>query len=480
MAGRSGRCARCGHMFTIPKQSVAAPDKAPAKPPGVPKKKAQSEYIGVACRVCQTRLFGRLSQVGQELKCPDCGATTVLKAPTPEKPKSLPAALEGDQYELWDADGAPLPSELLAAQPKYIAVSCRLCGTLMHATEAQIGKQLTCPDCATRTLVELPVEPRAKRDVLVSDQEAYQLDETAPPPERPPAIQTEYKGMLYEQEHSAELAREAAKLAQGKKLHKHTDVRGRPILPRWPLLSDVLPFLLSRGVPLRWAALSAFGALNFALATASLPGLSGIGGSVVANSMGAISGMCFLILSFVFGVIWLAALASVVITIVTESSEGNSVVSHWPTIDFTEWLAELVYLLITALSSAVPGGLIGQFVAPDSIQKAIWIAGSMWLCFPVIMLSQLDLSSPFAVLSAKVLMSLLRCPFSWLLFYVESALLVAGCIVAAMFIGNLLLLLVIVIPLSMAALLLYARLLGRLAWILAEATPGGDSADAGK
>jgi hypothetical protein len=49
-----------------------------------------------------------------------------------------------------------------------------------------------------------------------------------------------------------------------------------------------------------------------------------------------------------------------------------------------------------------------------------------------------------------------------------------------MLIGNLLLLLVIVIPLSMAALLLYARLLGRLAWILAEATPAADSADAGK
>jgi hypothetical protein len=231
---------------------------------------------------------------------------------------------------------------------------------------------------------------------------------------------------------------------------------------------------------MRWAGLSAFGALNFALAMASLPGLSGIGGSVVANSMGAISGLCFLILSFVFGFIWLAALASVVITIVTESSEGNSVVSHWPTIDFTEWLAEMVYLLITGFSSAVPGGLIAQFVAPDSIQKALWIAGSMWLCFPVIMLSQLDLSSPFAVLSAKVLMSLARCPVSWLLFYLESGLLAAGCILATMFLGQLPLLLLIVIPLSMAALLLYSRLLGRLAWKLAETMPAADSADVGK
>ena len=202
--------------------------------------------------------------------------------------------------------------------------------------------------------------------------------------------------MLYEQEREAELAREAAKLAQGKKTRQQTDVRGRPMLPRWPLLSGVLPFMFSRGVPMRWAVFSSFGALVVALALASLPGLNGIGGSVVANSMGAISGLCFLTIAFVTGFIWLAAVASVVITIVTESSEGNSQISHWPTVNITEWFAELVYLLIAGSASAVPGGLIGQFVAPDSPQRALWIAGSVWLCFPVVLLSQLDVSSPFA------------------------------------------------------------------------------------
>ena len=53
----------------------------------------------------------------------------------------MPAALEGDQYELWDADDQPLPSELSRPQPQYISVVCDKCGTLMHANEIQAGQK---------------------------------------------------------------------------------------------------------------------------------------------------------------------------------------------------------------------------------------------------------------------------------------------------------------------------------------------------
>ena len=111
----------------------------------------------------------------------------------------------------------PLPSEMLAAQPKYIAILCRLCGTLMHATESQIGQELTCPDCAKRTLVAPPASPKPAYDVLEAHPDDYQLDEAFAPTERPAAIQVEYKGMLYEQERDTELAREAAIAAKGGK-----------------------------------------------------------------------------------------------------------------------------------------------------------------------------------------------------------------------------------------------------------------------
>ena len=79
-------------------------------------------------------MYGRLDQVGKKLKCGDCGRLNVVPPPPPPKKPNIPAALEGEQYELWDADEQPLPSELVAHQPKYIAVTCRKCATLMYAT----------------------------------------------------------------------------------------------------------------------------------------------------------------------------------------------------------------------------------------------------------------------------------------------------------------------------------------------------------
>ena len=81
MAGRSGKCARCGHLFTVPGPAASPAETAVEQklPPRVAK--PAPDYIGVSCRVCQTRLFGRLNQVGKPLKCPDCGAETILKAP---------------------------------------------------------------------------------------------------------------------------------------------------------------------------------------------------------------------------------------------------------------------------------------------------------------------------------------------------------------------------------------------------------------
>jgi DNA-directed RNA polymerase subunit M/transcription elongation factor TFIIS len=420
--------------------------------------------------VCQTRLFGRQNQIGQPLKCPDCGAETILKAPVPEKAKATPAALEGDQYELWDADAAPLPDEIRAAQPKYIAVVCRVCGTLMHATESQIGQELTCPDCATRTKVVSPPAPRATRDVLASDSEDYQLDEAFAPVERPPVIQLEYKGMLYEQEREAELTRDAANAARGRKVRPTTDVRGRPIMPRWPLLSGFVPFLFSLGVLVRWFALSAIGGLAIVLGSFGI-GSIGAGDSEVSTDMSAVSGVYFLAIGCVIGIFWVAAFASIFIAVVTESSEGNDQVHHWPPPSPAEWLPELIYFLVAAFASSFPGWLLAQSVASDANTRALSVAGSAVLFFPIMMLSQLDIGSPFAIISRKVLASTVRFPFSWLLLYLESGLLVTGCILVHPFTAGALRIAALLLPLSVAAALVYARLLGRLAWKLAEAMP---------
>jgi hypothetical protein len=75
----------------------------------------------------------------------------------------------------------------------------------------------------------------------------------------------------------------------------------------------------------------------------------------------------------------------------------------------------------------------------------------------------------WGVLSPKVVKSLVRCPFSWLTFYFLTGLLAFVCVAATYFAARLQIgLVLIAAPLGTAAFILYGRLLGRLAWRLAE------------
>jgi hypothetical protein len=167
-----------------------------------------------------------------------------------------------------------------------------------------------------------------------------------------------------------------------------------------------------------------------------------------------------------------AAAYSCLLQIIMESSEGNRTVYHWPVL--TDWLASLLWLGVAVPISAVPGWAIGHIpgVSDDPRIAALLNAVSVLILLPIIMLSQLDINSPAGILSGRILTSLLRCPFSWMFFYFEITALAAICGGATFFVAqhylNAALWLML---LYVAALILYARLLGRLAWRLAEAMP---------
>jgi hypothetical protein len=163
---------------------------------------------------------------------------------------------------------------------------------------------------------------------------------------------------------------------------------------------------------------------------------------------------------------------SCVLQIVMESSEGNRAVHHWP--GFTDWLGSLLWAGVALPFSAVPGWAISQApaLAEQPYISAILADISTLIFLPIIMLSQLDINSPAGILSGRILKSLTQCPFSWMLFYFQITILWATCGVAAYVVAthypsfSLWLMF-----LYAAVVILYARLLGRLAWRLAEAMP---------
>jgi DNA-directed RNA polymerase subunit M/transcription elongation factor TFIIS len=427
----------------------------------------------VECRVCQTRMYGRPDQIGQKVKCPDCGARTVVPPPPKPKPKNIPAAMEGEQYELWDADQQPLPSQLIAVQPKYVAVKCRQCDTLMYAAENQVGQTITCPDCGTKQKVPTAAKPVLKRSVLATDTETPELDPAAVPGERPQVLPISTHRMAFEEQQEAAFERASEKSRRtGKPME--IDSRGRPVLPRWPLLSGIVPFPFYSGCPERWAVLTLGLLIWTGLLVDGVPAWATWRGDS-AGAMAAMGGLAETMLGAVGAIIWLAAASSIFIAIVSQSAAGSERISEWPPMNFIMSMSEMLPVSVAIVFTAAPGWMLGQLVAYEPWQLALWTGGSLLLGFPITLLSQLAGNSTWELIELKVLGAAVRCPFSMIFFYLESACLVAVCVsaaLAAVQVDELLLL--ALAPLFVGCLFLYARLLGRLGWRLAEAMPDNE------
>ncbi|QDS98353.1 hypothetical protein [Adhaeretor mobilis] len=433
------------------------------------------EYTSFGCTLCGTRLSFRVKYVGKKTKCPDCGRVNVIPPPEVKRAVPKPLAMEGEQFELWGVDEAPLPAEQIAKQPTLIPVSCRLCYTLMYAREAHLGKQAKCPDCGTKTLIKRPAAEPTSGPVGVPDGQEYQLDPTSAPTPRPvpkpvavrQAEIREAERRAYEEKEGGTSDSDAPRKKKRKK--KRAALREQPV--KFPLVQRVPAMLLTAPILIRWFVLSVF------LVVVSSFGSFGAGDA--ASKFHAVAMVCFFVISCILGILWLAAASAVWLAILTESADGHDELHNPPSTDFVEWIGEAMYFLISAVASAVPAALIGkamtqlaESLSPSVADLGPVLAGTGWLlAFPVAILSSLEQGSPMAVFSPKIGKSLLTCLPTWLLYYAETMLLIGAAAAGSVWlIGRHPLLGMAAAPVLFAATLLYFRLLGRLAWQLSELT----------
>ena len=177
-AGQRQRCPLCQWAIDVPRESRRSDfeeytfhdDSAPAVD--------TEPEIAFDCPVCHTRMTAPKDQAGQQLACPDCRTPVTVPAKfVPRRRKQL-APL--DAYTLCeDYDPASPP----APQAEYIAVFCGRCGTLMQVAPDQVGSNITCPDCSTSKVLEVP-RLHGKRGASLTT-ESYEVREESgqPPPE---------------------------------------------------------------------------------------------------------------------------------------------------------------------------------------------------------------------------------------------------------------------------------------------------------
>jgi hypothetical protein len=158
--------------------------------------------------------------------------------------------------------------------------------------------------------------------------------------------------------------------------------------------------------------------------------------------------------------------------IVQETAAGVDEV-HYPADPLMDRLPRAAYLAGLLAICMVPAGFLLK-LSPDvalggSPLLTFFVAATviLWLLFPIVLLSALSASSPWIVFRLTVLRFLLRHAPATFLFYTVSALLAAGCfgLLALAFDRGSWLLILITPFVGSAAFLIYARLLGRMAYL---------------
>lgn len=446
--GKKCRCGRCGKVSVV---GAETPRRQATR------RRAEEQVIGFSCRVCDTRLAAQAKHVGRKAKCPDCGALTAVPPPSEPTPPRQPRAMHGQQYGLWDVEGAPTGAELAASQPKFYPVWCRVCDTLMHARINQVGKKLTCPDCGAKTVFKEPPPPMAKKSVLVPDGLEYQIDTTNLPPSRPlPQFAVP----------KPEPTKPKAELPPIRE-----ERRRRPKMPRVPIVQGVLKMLVCSPVT-TWI---------FWLTGVSL---CVVGFLMLVVSLNPIAAIPFFFAAGLTTLLQLGALSALCVAVLTESSEGNDRLYNPPGPVFLDWAGDVFYLAVSATLALAPWWLLCRVIEQDVPmlgQAAVMLVG--WLfTFPLLLLSSLENGSAWEPFSPRIFGSVARRPGHWLLLVIVSGVIVGATVfaysaVVTMALRESLLIALLEMPLLVVACLIYFRILGRFAWWLAESLAEEEAAD---
>jgi hypothetical protein len=190
----------------------------------------------------------------------------------------------------------------------------------------------------------------------------------------------------------------------------------------------------------------------------------------------AIMLVCFFVAQVIIGVIVAAYASRCFLLVVEDTAAGNDEVV-WPDEPFLDWFGKVFYLGSIVAVWLLPAIVIGRLAASlfpgenPAVVTAAVVAGFFWLVFPVTILSTLSSTSRWSPFRPAVVRLMARAFGSTLAFYFVSGLLLAGC-TALVVVG---LATWVLLPVGAVAvgttLLVYARLLGRLAWKLNQLVP---------
>jgi hypothetical protein len=187
----------------------------------------------------------------------------------------------------------------------------------------------------------------------------------------------------------------------------------------------------------------------------------------LAGSGMLIGARCFALPVFLISMISFSYTSVCCLAVIETTAEGYDDVVDWPSGFWRDWF----WTLLPALGMLALAMAIGTIFA-EIANVSSWLPSvlAVYFLFPIFVLSAIEAGSPMAVVSWTVLRNMAPVWWGWLLFYVETGALfllwLAPTVVAFFFEPFVTVL--VAGPFFAALVLIYARLLGRLAWCIVE------------
>ncbi|MEP3931894.1 hypothetical protein, partial [Rhodopirellula bahusiensis] len=291
----------------------------------------------------------------------------------------------------------PASDEPVAHNVEYeenFRVRCPVCATMMNVTSAQSGKQIRCHDC--HKSIKVPPAPRKKKKVVIDMDRAqsFQFNETA----------------VTQSDRPADPFRKSAQelLAQAARVEEEEPAPDLDV----PKISDwakaVFGVFGQFSVTVHWLILSSIAAVIAFIAIAS----------------GFDAALKFL---FPAGIVYGAMVLACGFTILQSVSNDEESVSDWPlTLEPMEWLAPTAFCFAAVGLTGGPGWLIGTLAFGQNLATVCLTMLSVFLLFPFVLLSMLDMQNMFVPFSPEVGRSVTRCEEAWGGFYLSAALIFFG------------------------------------------------------
>jgi hypothetical protein len=253
-------------------------------------------------------------------------------------------------------------------------------------------------------------------------------------------------------------------------LGDNVDPRHADAWKKAPLVYGIVDFLFRPSTLLRWGMFAVLLAIAAGLARWAIT-LILAGGDGYAYALAVMWG------GLPVAGVFILSFSAAFHAIVEATGNGDDDVATWPDWNVFGWFGPAFFVLIAAVAAAVPGGLIGAATLAASLESPLMAAFgigapivlSMLVLFPMFYCSMLIEDNFLAFLSGYTLRSFTIAGDAWIFSYMYAillALLGTGAVATAA--ADNFVFTAVGAAATVAVLIVYARLLGRLMWVAAQ------------